>query len=131
MIRNPACAELWQPVGFVRQQMLANSYSFLPVLCEDGRWRLVSDTAVAQFLGPERCGVERKKRLSTSLKAAISESLRLTETASVDGETALKEAFEILKDGPVFLVENRPQVGQADPHNPTRLLGIVTVFDLL
>jgi hypothetical protein len=32
MVRNPVCAEAWQPIGFIRQQMLANSYSFLPLL---------------------------------------------------------------------------------------------------
>ena len=32
MVRNPLFAELWQPIGFIRQQMLANSFSFLPVL---------------------------------------------------------------------------------------------------
>jgi hypothetical protein len=27
MVRNPLCAELWKPIGFIRQQMLANSFS--------------------------------------------------------------------------------------------------------
>jgi hypothetical protein len=28
IVGGPVCAELWQPLGFVRQQMLANSYSY-------------------------------------------------------------------------------------------------------
>ena len=28
MLRNPVCGEPWQPIAFLRQQMLANSYSF-------------------------------------------------------------------------------------------------------
>jgi len=31
MVENPVCVEEWQPIGFIRQQMLANSYSYLPV----------------------------------------------------------------------------------------------------
>ena len=31
MVRTPVCAFPWQPLGFIRQQMLANSFSFLPV----------------------------------------------------------------------------------------------------
>src|ERR1035437_4038369 len=38
MARNPICAELWQPISFVRQQMLANSFSFLPVKNAAGTW---------------------------------------------------------------------------------------------
>jgi hypothetical protein len=29
MVRNPVCAEPWHPISFVRQAMLANSFSFL------------------------------------------------------------------------------------------------------
>lgn len=31
MVRDPVCAHLWQPVSLVRQQMLTNSFSYLPV----------------------------------------------------------------------------------------------------
>ena len=90
MIRNPVCAELWQPVGFLRQQMLANSYSFLPVLCEDEKWRLVSDAAIARFLGPARAGTERRKLLSTTLREATAASLTLTDVKFGDRDTSLK-----------------------------------------
>lgn len=56
MVRNPICAETWQSVGFTRQQMLANSYSYLPILCPDRVWRVISDAAIAKFVGPERNG---------------------------------------------------------------------------
>jgi hypothetical protein len=29
MVRGPICAEPWQPISFIRQRMLANSFSFL------------------------------------------------------------------------------------------------------
>lgn len=126
MIRNPVCAEHWQPVGFLRQQMLANSYSFLPVLCEDKKWRLVSDAAIAQFLGPEREGPERTKRLSRTLKKAIGSSdssLKLTDAGFGDRTTSIEVALKSLRDAPVLLVKN-----SADAPG---LLGIVTAFDLL
>lgn len=31
MVRNPVCASEWQPVSFVRQMMLENSFSYIPV----------------------------------------------------------------------------------------------------
>jgi hypothetical protein len=34
---NPICGELWQPVAFVRQQMLANSFSYL---IGENDWRI-------------------------------------------------------------------------------------------
>lgn len=37
MVRNVITAALWQPLSFVRQQMLANSFSFLPVIDDSGQ----------------------------------------------------------------------------------------------
>jgi len=31
MVPNPVCAALWQPISFIRQRMLASSFSYLPV----------------------------------------------------------------------------------------------------
>jgi len=31
MVENPICAALWQPLSFIRQSMLKNSFSYLPV----------------------------------------------------------------------------------------------------
>src|SRR5260370_30348891 len=45
MVRNPVCAFVWQPLSFIRQTMLVNSFSYLPVLVENGgniEWRLIS-----------------------------------------------------------------------------------------
>jgi len=35
MIRNPVCAELWQPVSVVRQVLLINSFSYLSIMLEE------------------------------------------------------------------------------------------------
>lgn len=53
MVRDPLCAFPWQPISLVRQQMLANNFSYLPIWDdrgEESRWRLVSDHVVANYL---------------------------------------------------------------------------------
>ncbi len=53
MVRGAVCAEPWQPISLIRQQMLAHSYSYLPVLLteEDSPvWHLISDHWVATYL---------------------------------------------------------------------------------
>jgi hypothetical protein len=50
MVKAPLCAYSWQPLSFVRQQMLANSFSHLPIRDADGKWYLLSDAAVASAL---------------------------------------------------------------------------------
>jgi len=119
MVRNPVYAEPWQPVGFIRQQMLANSYSYLPVSGDDGRWHIVSDAAIATFLGPERKGEARRKRLASTLREA---SVSLIPATFVDEKTPLAEALNLLGDTPILLVQNPGLKG---------LIGILTAFDLL
>ena len=74
MVREPTCAELWEPVALVRQKMLANSFSFLPVAPEDGRaWRLISDVDLTKYLRSE----QRKERLRATLARAVDDGLKL------------------------------------------------------
>jgi hypothetical protein len=69
MVRDPVCAHLWQPVSFVRQRMLTNSFSYLPVQDAAGQWCLVADLQVAKYL--QGCtNNERKRRLATPLGEA-------------------------------------------------------------
>jgi predicted transcriptional regulator len=119
MVRNPLYAEPWQPVGFIRQQMLANSYSCLPVLGNDECWCIVSDTEIATFLGPERTGKIRTKLMAKTLQEAFAP---LKRAKFVDEKTPLAEALELLKHEPILLVQNPGGNG---------LLGILTAFDLL
>src|ERR1700757_614277 len=48
---DPLARETWQPIAFLRQLMLANSYSYLPVFRNDNQWWIVSDAAIAAYLG--------------------------------------------------------------------------------
>lgn len=125
MVRNPACGEPWQPLAFLRQQMLANSYSYLPVLMNDGRWCVVSDIAIAAFLGAERTGKERAKRLAMTLKDALElpeKALSALLVEPIDEDMSLNQALAHLRRWPILLVRSSTGVG---------LLGIVTAFDLL
>jgi CBS domain-containing protein len=120
MVSNPVYAELWQPISFIRQKMLANSFSFLPVKSEAGNWCLVSDLDIANYLGTDAS--KRKPRLAQTLNAA---KIRLQPTKPCAIDTPLEEALRRLdKDGKPLLVCRQEQDQQI-------LVGIVTAFDLL
>jgi hypothetical protein len=129
MVRKPVCAELWQPVGFIRQQMLENSYSYLPVF-DDGeqrpdieKWSVVSDVAIAKYLRAESDGVDRNDLLAMTLHKAREEALIvLKATKTFDEDTALGVALDHLNAEHVLLVRG-PKLGS--------LVGIITAFDLM
>jgi predicted transcriptional regulator len=73
MVRNPIIASLWQPISSIRQTMLANSFSYLPVLKSDDQWRLVSDYQIVKFL---RVGGKRNDVMTRSLKDALRNYLK-------------------------------------------------------
>lgn len=128
MVRSPICAQLWQPIGFIRQQMLANSYSYLPVLGSGGIWFVVSDASVARFLGEDREG-HRKSQLAKSLSEGFREDSGLLVRAAVlPADAKLAEALEVLKAQSVMLVMNK---ARTDSPAGDDLLGILTAFDLL
>lgn len=126
MVRDPLCAYPWQPISLVRQQMLANNFSYLPIWDERGQistWRLVSDHAVANYLRSASKKNERRKRLARTVEEALSSSgLDLIDVQRCDSKTSVAEVLELL-DGPPALVIDR------DNHH--RLIGILTPFDLL
>ena len=73
MVPNPVCAEMWQPLSFIRQTMLENSFSYLPVRTSvdpQAPWKLVSDASLARYLRAASEGEEMKKRLVQSLAEA-------------------------------------------------------------
>ena len=122
MVRNPVCAEIWQPLSFMRQSMLANSFSFLPVKHSDGgRWSLVSDLAIAGYLR----GENRRSRLAQTLGEAIKGGLKLPDALTIRADTDVDTVLNKMTTEPfghVLLV--------TDESNQ-QLLGIVTPFDLL
>jgi hypothetical protein len=117
MVREPVCAGLWQPLSFIRQQMLANSFTYLPVW-NSPHWLLISDYHIAQYL---RRG-KRKELLAITLKDAITEGLDLERASTCFAWANVNEVLEKSNGKPVLVVEKE----QSD-----RLLGILTPFDLL
>jgi hypothetical protein len=121
MVREPSCALTWQPISFVRQQMLSNSYTYLPILLQSGgkqNWHLLSDTNIVKYLRPDR-----KKRLAKTVKEAIEAGeVKVEAVECCPPNTLIKDVMEKLNGSPVLIVSE---------DQPERLLGILAAFDLL
>lgn len=101
MVRSPVVAEEWQPVSFVRQAMLTNSFSFLPIFL-DGTWKLLSDHFVAYYLNKAPSNNQRRISMPKGVGVAISETsemplpsaLMIIDTASIGELLRLKPPGE-------------------------------------
>ncbi|WP_309896069.1 hypothetical protein [Archangium sp.] len=125
MIRSPVCASLWQPLSFVRQTMLENSFSYLPVLDQAGekkQWKLISDRALATYLRE----ADRKNRLKQTLGEAVRNGLLALEVPHKVQPTAeVSSIFDGEDKGRPVLVFD----GEDDGNRP--LLGLLMPFDVL
>ena len=123
MVRDPVCCSLWQPLSLIRQQMLVNSFSFLPVRNEKNEWQVLSDQELAKYLRVK--AKTRKERLAKSLESALkddetSNKIILLPVDTVSSTFPVKDVE--LKGVPVLVVYDA---------NQTDLIGIITAFDLL
>jgi hypothetical protein len=124
MVRDPIRALDWQPVSFVRHQMLTNSFSYLPVYLElDGnkRWWLISDGALARYLRAQANGGGDARLRATVADAVRSKQLQVVPAKCVKPTDLSGSVFTGESDLPV-LVESG---------SPSELVGILTPFDLL
>lgn len=125
MVRDPTCALASHPLSFIRQVMLANSYSYLPVyltIAGKESWYLISDFAVAQYLRPSTQG-ERNRRLATTVREAIdNKGLSLPEAVTCFRDTPIAQALEQSDGRPVLVLV---------PHDSQQVLGILTPFDVV
>jgi hypothetical protein len=121
MVKSPICAELWQPVSLIRQQMLSNSFSFLPVFLDSHTWKVVSDCGLAKWLRTN--DAERGKRLNSTLKKAHDElGLMFLEPVFAKQDTPVSDLLCEAEDKngcPILITEGE------------QLLGIATPYDLL
>ena len=117
MIRNPVCAFDWQPISFIRQNMLANSFSYLPIL-HNGEWKLISDLAVSKYIQESSSKAERKKRLSKTFKES---GIKPIETRTVDALVDVKEIMNDWNGFPICVTSK----------DTKEIVGILTPFDLL
>ena len=144
MVRNPVCASEWQPVSFVRQMMLENSFSYIPVYMkrpgslspwprfahmkkgDDKReaWYIVADYHIEKYLRSAASGNCRKELLAKPIKDAIGSDIEKALTARPN-----EPVKAVLGRADVERDKGKPILVKRD--NCKELLGIVTVFDLV
>ncbi len=130
MVPSPTCASCWEPISLVRQKLLTNAFSYVPVSIDDpegATWYLVSDRMLAAFLRPplgdETSNGERRRRLSATLGEVFATGALQPEKANCfTASTPIHEVVERLDQAPALIVDDADQ---------TRLVGILTAFDLL
>ena len=115
MVRGAVCVEPWHQVGFARQQMLTNSFSYLPIFVE-GAWKMVSDHAVASYRANS---AKPREALRQRIAVAARDALFLEPAVVVGPETPVPEAIKVSRGKPVLIVEEE------------HLIGIATPFDFL
>jgi len=126
MVSNPVVAFPWQPVSYLREQMLTHGFSFIPIRIsqQDGSvWGLLSECAVAKYLRASNSENIRKKRLATQIKKAISsKDLELLPAITCCSQSSIDDVISKLDGKPVLVV---------DQSNPDVLIGIITAFDIM
>jgi len=125
MVRTPLEAKTWHLVGHVRNDMLSNSFSALPISIQMGsknRWMLLWDEAIMRMIwGKSR--EDRDRLLSQTIEDAIkNEKLELREAAVCTPRDAI-ESIATRSQWPVLVIDNSS--------GTENLVGIVTPFDLL
>jgi len=124
MVKDVVRAELWQPLAYLRQRMLAGSFSFLPFRRKDNGWALVSDLSLACALREN--GRNRNVNLGVTLETAIeSDLIKDDPVTPIQPDLGIGEALERLKgtESRTLLVH---RAGQTD-----EVIGILTAFDLM
>lgn len=122
MVSHPLCAAMWQPVGYIRQQMLANSFSFLPVRRKAmrGPWWLVADVEVARFLRAEGKNPAHQAR-RTLEEVVRSRGMKLLRATTYELTTPVSEVLRNLSTAPIVVIAPASD----------EIVGIVSPFDLL
>lgn len=124
MIRDVCYADCEHPVSYIRQRMLVNAFSFLPVRLDDKSVKMLSDAALATWLRRMDWN-DQKLALARSLQDAISASsdpLKLIDPVSRSSSTPIPDLVHALDSVPILLHE---------PDNNTRIVGLISAFDLL
>lgn len=125
MVRGAVIAHPWQPLSLVRQVMLANSFSYLPVRTAEvggGQWQLISDVALARFFRAAKNRSDREDRMALTMRDAVLQGcIALDDAVLLGADDPIERALERLASRPVLVTgESRED-----------LLGILTAFDLL
>lgn len=123
MVRQPVVAETWHMIAHIRQTMLANSFSSLPVLVNN-RWHIITDLMIMRYLRDAADGKAKKARLSIQLETAILQGgIIPLEAKCVTPETKLVELTSAMGCSPALITDGGS--------SGSRLFGLLTSFDLL
>lgn len=119
MVATPVFVQPWQQVAEIRRLMLANSFSYIPVVdLPTNPNAVVSEVALAKML----CvgSTDRRTRMSLSLIDAIQQDILKPEDAPTCTPTTKKrDILSQIEHLPTLVKENG------------RLVGIITAFDIL
>lgn len=119
MVRNPTVAYEWQPISLIRQQMLANSYSYIPIRI-GGKWSMISDGALAAFLSVDR--KDRTARLAMVISKAMKSGLKIDGARTCLASASVADVIKSFEGKPILVLSHEDE---------TILDGILTAFDLL
>ena len=137
MVKNPVCAHEWQPISFIRQIMLENSFSHIPFYWEEQKkWHVISDLDVAKIRQKEKLDEkDRAKRLMGTLKCWIkSQKITPPKAKVVSPDKPVCEVLKCTDDctddkgWPVLVKRCNCKEKRCDCRE---LLGIVTPYDLM
>ena len=121
MVTEVMTAEQWQPLKHVRQRMLENSFTWMPILL-NGKWCFIGDFAIFEVL-KDLSTNERKNKLNLPLIDFQDRSM-FTETRWTDPT----EEIANLK----FSAASVPYLVRPEKESPSeQICGIITSFDLL
>jgi predicted transcriptional regulator len=120
MVRNVVSTKPWQPISYVRQQMLTHAFSYLPIW-HSGAWKLLPEFSIARLL--RSAPADRGRHLAAPVSDAVSEGkLELLEVAQVHPETPIGDIIHLIAAQPVLVVER---------DRPHELVGLLTASDVL
>ena len=136
MVRNPVCAYTWQPISFVRQMMLENSFSYIPVCMkekgtENKAWHIITDYDIAKYLRPANSADNKeclRERLAKSIEDA-SKMMDLKKACTACRNKTVQDVLGYTKGKPILVVKQDTCNEKQDTCDD--LLGIATAFDLM
>ncbi len=124
MVRNPVVVESWHMVAQVRREMLANSFSCLPIYHRQ-KWLVITDSEVMRYLHCDRSSRgELDRRLEKNIGNAIDgNQIKTISAKRCSPSELIPNLLGKIKNGPILVIEKIK--------NKPLLVGIVTPFDLL
>ncbi len=109
--------------SFVRQRMLANTFSFLPVQLEDRTpksWYMISEYNLARYLRSAESPNERVKRLAGTVREAIdSKQLAIEQAICVRSDDKIVDVMGRFNGQPLLVLDDHEH-----------LVGILTAADV-